>query len=226
MRERKDILNTGLDAYEIFVNQMYAAANANRVAWNISAATMAAYLVLLNKWNSKWSVSKNKKTANTVDRTETTTARKKLTKFLRPFVQIYIMRNTALTDADIIKCGLQPYKKTKTKSKKPKSSPLMIYVIKGSHIIEAFYSQAAGDKNVRSRGKPLNVAFCKIGYYIGDTPPTDPEDFPKTIITSNNGVRIKFKAVDARSKVTFIACWVSAGNIDGNWCRPQSMYVP
>jgi len=226
MRERKDILNGKLPVYDKFVNGLYSKANVNQVAWDIPASSLSAYLPLLNKWNQKWSVSKYKKKASTVDRAATTTARKNLTKFLRPFIQVHIMRNSELSDADIIKCGLQPYRKSKRKSGKPKATPWMHYVVKGSHTIEAFYRQAASEKGVAGRGKPVHVAFCKIAYFIGEEPPSEPEDFPRIIITSRNGTPIKFKAADARKKVTFIACWVSSGNIDGDWCRPQSMYIP
>ena len=91
MRERKDKLNSGLFAYNTFVNQLYTVANANRVAWNIPATAVNGIVPLLNKWNAKWDVSKNKKSASSVDRTATNTARKNLTKYLRPFVQIHIM---------------------------------------------------------------------------------------------------------------------------------------
>jgi hypothetical protein len=226
MRERKDILNGKLPQYDTFVNRLYSKATANQAAWNIPASSLAAYLPLLNKWNLKWSVSKLKTKASSVDRTATTSARKNLTKFLRPFIQVHIMRNSELSDADILKCGLQPYKKKKSKSGKPRTAPWMHYVVKSSHNIEAFYRQAAEKKGVTSRGKPLHVAFCKIAYFIGEEPPSEPEDFPRTIITSSNGTAIKFKAADAGKKITFVACWVSTGNIDGNWSKPQSMYIP
>jgi hypothetical protein len=226
MRERKDALSSGFLSYNIFVNQLYLAANANRIAWNIPASAINAIVPLLNKWNTKWAVSGKKQSASTVDRTATNTARKNLTKYLRPFIQVQIMRNPALKDADIIKCGLRPYKKTKTKRRKPKGSPFMTYVLKPSHNIDAFYRQTSGEKGAKNRGKPLHVAFCKVAYFIGEEPPAEPEDYTKTVMTGHNGLRIKFKATDAGKKVTFIACWVSISNIDGPWCRPQSMYVP
>jgi hypothetical protein len=225
MRKRKDPLNGKLTNYHIFVNNLYDRANTNQLSWNIPAPAVTAILPLLNKWNMKWAISKVKATAKSTDRKATTTARKNLTKYLRPFIQKYITRNTNLNDADVITCGLQPYDKTRTRIGRPDTIPVMEYVSSGAHTIDAYYRQGAKQKGVQNRGKPLHVAFCKVVYFIGDNPPPNPSDFPRMKMEKRSPVHIVFDAEDARQRVSIAACWVSESMLDGDWTAVQTMNI-
>jgi hypothetical protein len=224
--KRKDILNGKLAEYDTFVNNLYSKCNANMVTWNMPAAQMSDFLSLLNKWNAKWTISKMQNNALAKDRKATNIARKNLTKFLRPFVQVYVMRNANLTDADIVTCGLQPYDRTRTRVGRPDSIPSMEYKSATVHTIEVFYRQGAKQKGVKNRGKPLNVAFCKIRYSIGENPPKNIADFEHTVLITRSPGRIQFDGEDAGKKVTFAACWVSVSNLEGDSTNTQTLIIP
>jgi hypothetical protein len=225
MKKRKDPLSGELSEYDTFVNNLYDQVNANLIPWNIPAAVAAAILALLTIWNAKWAVSKVKATATSGDRTATQTARKNLTAYLRPFVQTLIMRNANMSDEDIIDCGLEPYDRTRTKIGRPDTVPNMEYRNGGIHIIDAFFRQGAKQPGVNNRGKPLNVAFCKVAYFIGDEPPANPATFPHVLTSSRSPFHIVFDAEDARKKVWFAACWLSESNLDGDWTEVQMLNI-
>jgi hypothetical protein len=186
---------------------------------------VAAILALLTPWSTAWAVSKNKNTATSADREATQLARRNLTAYLRPFVQTLIMRNANMTDDDIKACGLEPYDKTRTKVTRPDTVPNMEYRNGSVHVINAFFRQGAKQKGVNNRGKPVNVGFCKIAYFIGANPPSNPAEFPRVILASKSPVHIVFDGDDAGEKVTFAACWVSVNNLDGDWTEYQSFNI-
>jgi hypothetical protein len=225
MRKRKDVLNGKLAIYDTFVNNLYDKANANHLAWNIPATVIAAILALLGEWNARWAISKVKSDAKTGDRKATATARSNLTKYLRPFVLVYIMHNENLADDDIVSCGLLPYDKTRTRIGRPDTVPVMEYRSGNAHTIDVFYRQGAKQKGVQNRGKPFHVASCKVAYFIGDNPPADPKDFTQVILGKSSPIHLVFNAELARKKITFAACWVSESLLDGNWTVLQTRHI-
>ncbi|MFI5219660.1 MAG: hypothetical protein ACHQNT_09235 [Bacteroidia bacterium] len=226
MTTKKDVFNSGNAEYDTFVNGLYNQVNTNHVAWGIAPAIVAAILALLTPWNTLWAISKNKTTSNSADRENTRLAREALTAYLRPFVQVSIYRNTSMTDADIITCGLEPRDKTKSPVGKPVTEPDMDYKVTGTHQVSAFYRQAPGEDGVSHRGKPENVGSVKVAYFVGENPPLNPDDFSKTVTGTRSPVKITFDPAVAGKKVIFAASWVSTSNIQGEWGEVQTMVVP
>lgn len=226
MKKRKDPFWGKNADYDTFVNQLYNAVNTNHVAWGITPAVVAAILALLTPWSAAWLISKQKTTSTSGDRKITLLAKKALTVYLRPFVQISIYRNTLMTDADIVLCGLDPYDRVKSRVGKPETTPDMDYRVSGTHQVSAYYKQAPAMPGVGGRGKPAGVGLVKIAYFIGDHPPADPRDFAKMVTGSRSPVRIQLNAADAGQKLFLAACWISTSNIDGDWTGIVNMVVP
>jgi hypothetical protein len=226
MKKKKDVFKKSNADYDTFVNQLYDAVNTNHIAWGIDPLIVAAILALLTPWSTFWAISKKKSASTSADKTNTRLARKALTAYLRPFVQTWIYRNTSMTDADIIICGLDPHDRVKSPVGKPATEPDMDYKYSGTHQLSAYYKQAPAEPGVSGRGKPAGVASVKIVYFIGDNPPADPAEFPKFIIGTRTPVKILFNATDAGKKVTLAACWVSTSNIDGDWTAVITLIIP
>jgi hypothetical protein len=225
MKKRKDPFKGKLADYDTLVNNLHDKVNTNMVLWNIPAAIVAAILALLTPWNMAWAISSVKASATSTDRKKTNLARAALSKYLRPFVQTFIMRNDNMSDADITSCGFQPYDRTKTKIGRPDTIPVMEYRSGNIHVIDAYFRQGAKQPGVQNRGKPLNVRFCKLVYFIGDNPPVNPAQFTIVLFGSKSPFHIMFDAADAGKKVTFAACWVSESNLDGDWTDLQTMNI-
>ena len=227
MKKRKDPFNAANAPYNITVNQLYNAVNANAVAWGIDPAIVAAILAVLTPWNTFYAISKERSTSTATDRENTAQARKALNDVLRPFVQSFIYRNALMTNADIITCGLNPYDRVKTPVKKPATVPDMDYrYTSNPHQINAFYKQAPAQPGVSRRGKPLGVGSVKIVYFIGDNPPADPAEFNRMKTGTRTPVKLQFNPLEAGRKVTFAACWVSTSLIDGEWTGLTTMFIP
>jgi hypothetical protein len=225
-KRRKDPFNQKMADYSTFINQMYDAVFANLVAWGIPPATAAAILALLTPFNAAYDVSKNKTTATSVDRQKTKDARKALNDVARPFVQKWIFLNEMMTDADIKTCGLDPKDKVKSPVAVPDTEPDMYLKPSTSHTIKGFYRQPEESPGVRKRGKPAGVKSVRVAVFVGDTPPSEPDDFPKFYSFSTTTGGIPFPAAQAGQKVTIASAWVNEKEEQGDWCEPQTMNVP
>lgn len=226
MTKRKDPFAIANADYDIFVNGLSDKVTTNQAAWVIDLAAVTAIAPLLTTWNSTWKISKNKTTSTSTDREATRLARIALTEYLRPFVQKWVYLNPAMTTDDIVACGLDPKDKTRTPVGAPETEPDMDYKVGGTHVISAFFRQQPGQDGVSRRGKPQGVGSIKVAYYIGTTPPTNPEDYPKMIMGTRSPVKILFNPADAAKLVTFAACWISKSNLPGNWSETQVMVIP
>jgi hypothetical protein len=226
MRKKKDPFSKRNTDYDTFVNQLYKQVNANHAAWNIDITTVNAIALLLGKWNGYWAISKTRSTCTSKDRKNTSQARVALSKYLRRFVQVKIYRNINITDAGILACGLQPHDRSRKRNGKPQTVPNMSYKVTDAHQISAFYRQAPGADEVSRSGKPIGVESVKIVYFIGDNPPANPNEFPKTLFGKRSPMRIHFNPADAGRKVTFAACWISSNNLEGDCCAVITIRVP
>jgi hypothetical protein len=225
-KKRKDPFNTGNAAYDTFINQCYAAANANALAWGIPVNELAALLAVLTPFNVAWAISKNKSTATSVDRETTKIARAALTSVGRPFVQKWIQLNDQMSDADVISCGVEPRDKTKSAVGVPETEPDMYLKPLTSHNIRGSFKQPAGEDGSSKRGKPAGVKSVKVAYFIGANAPAEPRDYGKFISFTSTLGTISFDAADAGQPVTIAACWVNDKMEEGDYCEPQTLNVP
>jgi hypothetical protein len=226
MARRKDPFGKSYEVFDTLVNNMYNKVDANQVAWRIDSTSVLAIFPLLNEWNDKWKISKHKATSTAVDRKATLSARKVLTKYLRPFVQKWIHYNRAMSEANIVACGFEPHIKTKHRIGKPDTEPDMQYKSKGTHMIEAYFRQQPGADGVSRRAKPDDVDSLLIAYIIDGGREADPEEFTKRITGRRSPLKIYFNPADAGKKVTFAACWLTKTLLQGNWCKLHTMIIP
>jgi hypothetical protein len=154
MAKRKDPFGKSYEVFDTLVNNLYEKVKANQVIWKIKSTSVSAIFPLLNDWNNKWKISRQEAISTTVDRKATLSARKALTKYLRPFVQKWIHYNKAMSKANIAACGIEAHIKTKHRIGNPDTEPHMQYKSKTTHMIEAYFRQQAGVDGVSRRAKP------------------------------------------------------------------------
>ena len=200
--------------------------NDKKADWKIDQTAIDVITPLLDDWNKKIELTINPKMTTSADTEAKNLARKALSPALSSFYTVWIFNNKNMNDADIVSCGLTPHKTTHTAVGKPKTLPEMDYKAGNAHSLHAYFHQQPGTDGVSHRGKPDGVGHIQVAYFIGDNPPVDPNDLPKTVIFTKTPGTIDFAPADAGKNVHLAARWVSTSNLNGDWSKIEKMMIP
>ena len=186
----------------------------------------APVMVLFNSnsvaWGGYWAISKFKKLSNSIDRENTKAMRSKYIKFLRPFIKQYFYDNPLVSDADIIKAGLQPHSKAYQRSSSTSAEiPDVTSTPKAGHLMNFTCLNSSGKKR-----KPAKIVFFRIKWHAGANPPSDPVMFTRFKDFSAHPIQIIFDAADAGKALVYSVCYVTSKGPEAPFTNIITTTVP
>ena len=202
MEEQISIPNPDFDSLQLSILKL---ATAKATAFGIPDTVIETFTSNSVAWGGYWGVSKFKKTANQVDNENTAALKSKYIQFLRPFLKQYFYDNPLVSDADIIKAGLQPHSKAFQRSSSTSDEiPDVTSIPKAGHVMDFTCLNAAGKKR-----KPKKIVFIRVKYHAGANAPTDPVMFTRFKDFSAHPIQITFDAADAGKPLAYAVCYVT-----------------
>lgn len=208
-------------------NLLMAGITANAVLWGIPAGEITTGTALQLLWIPGYSAvidpaTKTKATVNTKN-----AIRKKYELWMRPFVQRYLMLNTALDDGERIAMGLRPRETGRSVIPPPETTVQLDLVAGHGNTVKVIFRQEAdGDGNTR-RGKPDGVNNCEFAYKVDAPAPVSPDDCVVGKIASRSPLVISFEPEQAGKRLYVFARWLNAKDEAGPWTPvPASIIIP
>jgi hypothetical protein len=204
----------------VFAKNLYAYAMVHYTRWGVPSpqalleAPIAAFEAALTAYESP-----NHGKIDTLNKDETQRA---LDKFLRTYIQGYLMRNPAVTDEDKEKMGLPLHDPTPTPHPKPDIKPQTEAVPsgKGRHTVTAIDPQSG---NKRKPGLVEGVAFAHKLRRAED-PPIDPKEMPSEFQTGT--VRaFQWEESDYGKVADYATAYENAGGKRGPWSDVVSLII-
>jgi len=202
MLDQINIPNPGFDTLQLGILKV---ATDNATDFEIPSKVILLLTSNSTSWGVYYGVSKFKKTANQVDNENTAAMKSKFIEFLRPFLKQYFYDNPLVSDADIIKAGLQPHSRALERSNIiSEEIPTVKAEPKPAHAMNYTCLNAAGKKS-----KPKKIVFFRVKYHVGANAPTDPVMFTRFKDFSAHPIQITFDAADAGKPLAYAVCYVT-----------------
>ena len=128
----------------------------------------------------------------------------------------------AMTDAWRADAHLPIYDKTRTRAPVPASRPL-VEVDTGSRLQHTI--RWRDETSATSRAKPRGVKGAEIWYFIGPTPPSDPEKCKFAALDSATPHLMEHDPADAGKLCHYLLRWVNSRGEAGPWSETVSATI-
>jgi len=178
------------------------------------------------EWTRTFNLFADPSTKTKIITLEKTESRKVLTEYLRFLVGKYITGNDKVTNGDRESLGLTVRDKKPTPVQKPVDVPFMEidFKIRGQHSGSLWTNTFVGEKK-RKQKKPKGVAFAVVRWGILPNEPTNTEDLPHLILTSDSKFTINFSKENKGKTVYYVACWSNAKGQMGAWTEITNVII-
>ncbi len=142
------------------------------------------------------------------------TAQEKAVAVARRFSLKWYYNNLPATATDVLNAALEPHSDVRTKLKGGTIElPRMAVESQTGHQFNILMADSLG-----SRGRPVNVVFFRVRYFVvvaGTTAPVDPADFCKFIDNSSYPIVLTLPAAQAGLPIAIASCYVDAQGNEG-----------
>lgn len=145
------------------------------------------------------------------------TAQEKALIVVRWFAPKWYYNNQAATATDILNADLEPHSDVRTSHQGASiEMPIMEVEPISGHRFQINVRDSLGNK-----GKPVNIVFIRIRYFVvvtGTTIPVAPEDFYKFTDNSRSAIVLSLPATNAGLQIAISSCYVDAQGVEGPYC--------
>ena len=219
---KKDQLAIKNPDFDTLQGSIKKVATDNATAFLIPAAVIANLGNNSDSWVNYWGISKNKKSASQIDNENTKAMKSKYIQFLRPFLKQYFYDNPLVSDADILKAGLQPHSKAYQRTSiLSDETPVVTALPKPAHTIGFTCLNSGGKKS-----KPPKIILIRVKWFAGDGAPDDPVMFTRFKDFSAHPIQIVFDAADAGKALAYSVCYVTSKGPEAPFTSIVTIVVP
>lgn len=221
---KKDNLPAQDAAFDAFQGNFITVVTANAMTWNIMATALALLTPLQAAWAAAYAIAKVKANRSISNIGTKNQARANYKAALRLFIKSNIYANTAMSDGDIIQCGLKPYDRTRTPIPVPTMLPIVNLQRAPGNFFTVRYYRLDDETGAIRRGKPDKVAKIEFAYNLG-MQPVDPAGCTYHNVSTKGPIRVEVPAAMHGQTVWFYARWKNVYDAAGPWTDLDSFVL-
>jgi len=221
-----------INDFHQWVNNLFTKEDANQLAWHIDAAEITAFSTLLVPYEAAFGTAygpdTTKANVTKTQRQDVKDTKKPLLKFARTNIQVNIIRNSFLSDAEVISCGCERPDPVKTPGGKPKWLCQLTAIGKGVGHLRVKGKVPPLNEGAKPTGKPDSHLQFVVFYKLDGLAPKTFAEYTQSRQVTSSKVDLLFDPVQDKNKVVYlIGAWVSSnGKIYGDFSEMIVSAVP
>ena len=129
----------------------------------------------------------------------------------------YYNNQPPATATDILNAALVPHSDVRTSHE----GAAIGMITQGVESVTGHRFEVTAKDSTGSEGKPVNIVFVRIRYFVvttGLTVPADPADFCKFTDNSKHPILLTLPAAQAGLPIAISSCYVDAQGVEGPYC--------
>ena len=202
--------------FNLWQGSLITLVQANATAWGISAADLAAIIVLQTGWNTTFGKASNKQNRTPADVQAKDDARKLFEPALRKFVAQWLANNAKVANSERQRMGLTVKTGTRTANPVPDTCPVAVidFSARLRHSI-AF----ADESTPASRAKPDGVHGCEVWMKLGGDAPQSHTECTYLATDTASPYVATFDGQDSGKTAWYMLRWVNTRGERGPWSQ-------
>lgn len=214
MAQDDDYIPGEMAKFNGWQKNFYAVTDANKNAWAVSGAKFAELTDPQSDFEDAYDAWEPTGTRSPVISEALDVAFDAYVAVIRPFVQTEIRNNKKIDDDDLLNLGIPPIDDEKTELVVPVTAPLLSI----TRVDNQLHKLKVQDKEQPDfSGIPNGVDHIHIRRFIGETPPTNPEEWPFYKDSSRARIESTFDPEDENNRAHYRIRYVSPTGIMGPW---------